>query len=176
MARYDITTRQTEVLQVPTDNAITDGSFPGSPLKHATRLLRPSAAVRVAARLGRGTLDRALTYGADPAASPLIAARTAQLGSRSSRARIADGLERLAQSADNPRGRVRILPSRDAVLGNRSELLELAAMLRRDRPLYARGVAMLNVILTDATGPAYTDRSGAALTHQLQIARASLAS
>jgi hypothetical protein len=145
-------------------------------LKHATRLLGPSAAVRAAARLGRGTLDRALTDGADPAASPLIAARTAQLGSGSTRARIADGLERLALSADNPRGRARILPSRAAILGNRSELLELAAMLRRDRPLYAHGVAMLNVILTDGTGPAYTDRSGDALTRQLQIARASLAS
>jgi len=49
-------------------------------------------------------------------------------------------------------------------------------MLRRDRPLYARGVAMLNVILTDGTGPAYNDPSGDALTRQLQIARASLAS
>jgi hypothetical protein len=162
---------------MPTNNAyaITDNSFPRSPLKHATRLLGPSAAVRVAARLGRGTLDRALADGADPAASPLIAARTAQLGSGSTRARIADGLERLALSADTPRGRVRILPSRAAILGNRSELLELAAMLRRDRPLYARGVAMLNVILTDGTGPAYTDPSGDALTRQLQIARASLA-
>ena len=67
------------------------------------------------------------------------------------------------------------MPSRAAILGNRSELLELAAMLRRDRPLYARGVAMLNVILTDGTGSAYTDPSGDALTRQLQIARASLA-
>jgi len=159
-----------------TAHAITDDSFPGSPLTHATRLLGPSAAVRVAAHLGRGMLDRALTDGADPAASPLIAARTAQLGSGSTRARIADGLERLALSADNPRGRVRILPSRAAILSNRSELLELAAMLRRDRPLYAHGVAMLNLILTDGTGPAYTDRSGDALTRQLQIARASLAS
>jgi hypothetical protein len=68
------------------------------------------------------------------------------------------------------------VPSRAAILGNRSDLLELAAMLRRDRPLYGRGVAMLNVILTDGTGPAYTDRSGDALTRQLQIARASLTS
>jgi hypothetical protein len=163
---------------MPTDDsyAVTYDSFPGSPLKHATRLLGPSAAVQLAARLVRGMLDRALTDGADPAASPLIAARTAQLGRGSTRARIADGLERLALSADNPRGRARILPSCAAILGNRSELLELAAMLRGDRPLYARGVAMLNVILTDGTGAAYTDRSGAALTRQLQIARASLAS
>jgi hypothetical protein len=155
---------------------ITDNGFPGSPLRHATRLLGPSAAVRVAARLRWGMLDRALTEGADPAASPLIAARTTQLGSRYIRGRIADGLERLALSVDNPRGRFRILPSRAAVLGNRSELLELAGTLRNDGPLYARGVAMLNVVLTDGTGPAYTDRRGDALTRQLQMARDSLTS
>jgi hypothetical protein len=156
--------------------AITDGSFPGSPLQRATRLLEPSAAVRIAARLRRGMLDRALTNGADPAASRLIAARAAQLASASMRARVADGLERLALSADSPRSRVRILPSRAAMLGNRSELLELAGLLRRDRPLYARGVAMLEVILTDGASPAYTDRRGEALARQLQIARAGLTS
>ena len=155
---------------------ITDPSYPGSPLRHTTRLLSPSAAVRVAARLRRHTLDRALTNGADPTASPLIAARTTQLGSGSMRRRIAAGLERLAKSADGPRGRFRILPPRANVLDNRSELLELAETLRNDRPLYARGVAMLNLILTDATGPAYTDRRSNALTHQLQIARDSLTS
>lgn len=155
---------------------ITDNSSPGSPLRHTKRLLRPSPAVRVAARLRRGKLDRALTNGADPAASPQIAARTTQLGSGSIRGRIAEGLERLALSADGPRGRLRILPSRAAILGNQSELLELAAKLRNDGPLYARGVAMLNVVLTDGTGPAYTDRRGDALTRQLQIARDSLTS
>ena len=155
---------------------IADDSFSGSPLQRAARLLGPSAAVRIAARLRRRTLDRALANGADPAASPLIAARAAQLASASIRARIADGLERLALSADRPRSRARILPSRAATLGNRSELLELAGLLRRDRPLYAPGVAMLEVILTDGAGPAYTDLRGEALASQLQIARARLTS
>jgi hypothetical protein len=121
-------------------------------------------------------LDRALAAGADPAASRQIAARTAQLGSTLMRTRIADQLERLALSADKPRSRLRILPSRAAMLGNRSEMLELADILRQDRPLYARGVAMLKVILTDGTGPAYTDQRGGALARQLQVARASLTS
>jgi len=120
-------------------------------------------------------LDRALTDGADPAASSLIAARTTQLGSSSIRARIADGLERLALSADNPRGRFRILPSRRDPR-QPARAARARSMLRRDRPLYARGVAMLNVIITDGTRPAYTDPSGDALTRQLQIARASLTS
>lgn len=155
---------------------ITGDTFAGSPLHRATRLLRPSAVVRIAARLRRHRLDRALTDGADPAASPLIAARAVQLGSPSVRRRIADGLERLVQSADSPRGRVRILPSRAAMHANRLELLEFAGMLRGDRPLYARGIATLALLLTDGTGPAYTDRRGNALAHHLQIARASLTS
>jgi hypothetical protein len=157
-------------------DTITVESFPGSPLQRATRLLTPSTAARIAARLRRGTLDRGLRDGAEPDASPLIAARAAQLSATSTRARIADGLERLAQSADNPRSRARILPSRAAMLANRSELLEIADILRRDRPLYARGVAMLELILTDGAGPAYTDRRGEVLAGQLEIARASLTS
>jgi hypothetical protein len=157
-------------------DTVTVESFPGSPLQRATRLLRPSAAVRIAARLRRGALDRGLGDGAEPDASVLTAARAAQLSSASARTRIADGLERLARSAERPRSRARILPSRAAMLANRSALLEIADTLRRDRPLYARGVAMLELILTDGAGPAYTDRRGEVLAGQLEIARARLTS
>lgn len=153
-----------------------DDSFASAPLKRSARLLGPSGTARAAARLRRGKLDRALIAGVDPVASRLIAARTAQLGRRSTPAGLADGLERLARSADEPHGRSRILPSRAAVLRNRSDLLELAGTLRSDVPLYARGLAMLNVILTDGTGVTYTDRRGHALTRQLAIVRAALAS
>lgn len=156
--------------------AFAGDSFTGSPLRQATCLLLPSAAVRIVARLRRATLDRELIEGADPAACRLLAARAAQLSSAPTREWIAAGLERLALSPDAPRSRVRITPSSAAMLANRSELLELAALLRRDRPLYARGVAMLKVILTDGAGPAYTDRRGEALAGRLQTARASLTS
>ena len=43
--------------------ALTNDSFQSSPMKRATRLLGPSLAVRIAARLRRGMLDRALTDG-----------------------------------------------------------------------------------------------------------------
>ena len=74
---------------MPTQSAYTiaDDRFSGSPLQQATRLLGPSAAVRITARLRRSMLDRALTDGTDLAASPLLAARAAQLGSASTRAR-----------------------------------------------------------------------------------------
>jgi hypothetical protein len=55
-------------------------------------------------------------------------------------------------------------------------MLELADILRQDRPLYASGIATLKVILTDATGPAYTDKRGDGLARQLQVALAKLSS
>ena len=79
-------------------DATTDDAFRGSPLQCTTRLFGPSPATRLVARLRLAMLDRALTDGADPAASPLIAARSRQLSGRCTRTRIADGLERLAES------------------------------------------------------------------------------
>ena len=154
-------------------DVISNNNLAGSPLSHAARLFGPSAVARVTARLHSHVLDRALAAGADPAASSQIAARAAQLGSTSMRTRIADGLERLALSTDEPRSRFRILPSR-AMLANRSAMLELADILRQDRPLYPSGIAMLEIILTDGTGPAYTDKRGDGLARQLQVALAKL--
>jgi hypothetical protein len=163
-------------MSIQSTDVVKNNKLAGSPLSHAARLFGPSAVTRITARLCSGVLDRALAAGADPAASPRIAARTAQLGSTSTRTRIATALERLALSADKPRSPLRIMPSRAAVLGNRSEMLELADILRQDRPLYANGIAMLKVILTDGTGPAYTDQRGDVLARRLQVARTGLSS
>ena len=140
------------------------------------RIFSPGPVVCVIARLRRTRLDEALSQGADPATTPLIAARARQLARPATRARLAAGLERLALSADDgsPRGRARILPSRTASAANRARLLEIASVLRDDTPLYARGLAALELALTDGTGPAYTDRRGEALTCQLRHAQAGL--
>jgi hypothetical protein len=146
----------------------------GSPLQRAARLLNPGLIVRMIAHARRRVLDRALMDNADPAASPLVAARAAQLSRASTRALIAEGLERMARSADGPTRRLRIPPSRGAVLRSRSELFAIAETLRGDRALYARGIATLGIILSDGTGPAYTDPRGDALAMQLKLARARL--
>jgi hypothetical protein len=132
-------------------------------------------AVALVARLRRATLDQALVEGADPVARPLVAARAAQLSTRSARARLAGGLERLALAGEEPPGRVRVAPSRSAVLANRADLLDLAGVLRRGGALYAQGVAMLELVLIDGTGPAYTDGRGEGLSRQLSAARTLLA-
>jgi hypothetical protein len=138
-------------------------------------LFQPSWAVRFAARIRSESLDRALIEGADPAATPQLAASAARLTTRSMRIRIADHLERLVRSEHEPRSRTRVLPFRGAVRANADELRALAALLRGSTPVYARGVAMLRRRATDGTGPAYTDRSGAALARRLRDARVAVA-
>lgn len=134
-----------------------------------TPLLAPGPAIRLRARLGRLELDRALAAGADPSASPLLAARAAQLVRRRTRQRLADGLEHIALTVDARRGRFRTPPLRGAVRANRAELMELAATLRRARLVYARGMALLELILIDGTGPAYTDPAGEGLARRLAL-------
>jgi hypothetical protein len=50
----------------------------------------------------------------------------------------------------------------------------LAEHLRGPGPLYAAGIAMLKMLLTDGAGPAYTDHRGDALARQLHDARAAM--
>jgi len=86
------------------------------------------------------------------------------------RQRIAACLEQFALTADRPPSRVQTLPLRSAVQPNQKALLELARMLRNGQLHYARGIAMLALVLADGTGPAYTDPTGGGLAHQLALA------
>jgi hypothetical protein len=134
----------------------------------------PSALTRLRARRRRLELDQALAEGADPASSPLLAARAAQLVGRPSRYRLAAALEHLALTAHAPARLFRVSPRRGAVLANRTELMELAATLRQGGLLYARGIAILELVLIDGSGPAYSDARGEGLARQLQLAGSGL--
>jgi hypothetical protein len=120
-------------------------------------------------RLRTRSLDDSLIAGADPGARAELAARAARLTSRSMRREVADGLEQLA--ADPPVRRFAIVPFRRAAGVNATELRALAIRLRGAAPVRARGVAILWRLLTDGTGPAYTDRAGDSLAASLHDAR-----
>jgi hypothetical protein len=126
--------------------------------ERTAELFEPRLVVRLRARTRRLKLDRALAAGADPSASPLLAARAAQLVDPSMRQRIAACLEQFALTADRPPSRVKTLPLRGAVRPNQEALLELARTLRHGQLQYARGIAMLELILADG------------LAHQLALA------
>jgi hypothetical protein len=86
------------------------------------------------------------------------------------RHRIATSLERFAFTADPPRGGAQTLPSQGAVRPNQETLIALARTLRRPEPCHARGVAMLELLLSDGTGPAYTESNGMRLARQREQA------
>jgi hypothetical protein len=138
------------------------------------RLFEPNLGVRLRARARRLGLDRALATGADPSASPLLAARAVQLVDPGTRQQIAASLEQLVSTMHRQRRRVQTLPLPGAVRANQDALIELARMLRQREVSYAQGVAMVELILRDGTGPAYTDPSGEGLAHQLARAAAGL--
>jgi hypothetical protein len=136
-------------------------------------LFEPKLFTRFRARSRRLELDHALAGGADPSSCPLLAARAAQLVRPANRYRLAEALERLALTADS-RGLFHTVPRRQAVDVNRARLMDLAAQLRKAGLLYARGIAILELVLIDGTGPAYTDARGEGLARQLTLAVASL--
>jgi hypothetical protein len=123
--------------------------------RRVVRSLRPGPLARLTARVHSQSLDRALIAGADPSGSPQLAARTAQLTSPRTRALISGGLERLLRGAQGPQRRWSAISRRGQLLANASRLHELAGVLASDVPVYARGIALLNELLTDGNGPAY---------------------
>jgi hypothetical protein len=112
-------------------------------------------------RLRRGRLDRQLAEGADPATSPELELRAAQLGSAAERARIANVL---VEALGDARGRepmtLRMRPQRAVVRDAADEILALVLRLRDDRPFAVRGVAMAARLADDRAGPMYRHDAG----------------
>ena len=133
----------------------------------------PGPVTRCLARLRARRLDRALVAGADPAGSSQLEARAARLTAPGHRAILAEGLERLVQAAHGPRRRWWAPCARDHLVANTVEIGELAEILRGSAPVYARGVAMVDQLLTDGAGPAYLGPRET-LARRLREARAAL--
>jgi hypothetical protein len=137
-------------------SALADPQTPSGGPEHPTaNVLEPGLRATLAARMRAGRLNRALIAGEDPAGSRQLTARSRQLTAPSSRAALAGGLNRLLWSAQAPSGRLRVRPNREAVCANASALGSLASLLAGPTPLYARGVAVLEELLSDGNGPAY---------------------
>jgi hypothetical protein len=140
----------------------------------AGQTLCPGAIARLAALVRAGALDRALSAGADPASSAPLAARAARLASPRNRRLLAEGLERLLRAAHGPQSRWWAVSERGHLIENAEQIRELAALLRADVPLYAHGIALLEQLLGDGTGPAYHG-GGAILARRLREARVAMA-
>jgi hypothetical protein len=146
-----------------------------APTITAQELFEPGLAARVRARMRHRLLDHELSDGANPAECPEWAARAVELTKRSSRERAAEELEQLIRFGEQSH-RVKLGPHPAAARVNREGLEQIAALLREDAPLYVRGLARLQVVLSDGAGPVYTDRDGRALARELRTVHAALMS
>jgi hypothetical protein len=123
-----------------------------------------------------GELDHQLAAGASPVGSALLAIRAQRLTSRRVRERVAAGLARAVRDAETTtRGfSAAIRPHRSEVSAARTVLATLDRQLRAPAPVSARGVALLESLLSDGTSPLYQPGERGALGSRLRAAAAAL--
>jgi hypothetical protein len=121
---------------------------------------RPSLVARVTARLRAYQLDRQLAVGVPAPAGSALAVHEARLTSVAEREAIARALRLAvgdARAAATPRSsRIPVDPSNIAAAEDLIDAITLR--LHSPRPVSARGMARLRVVMSDGCGPLY--RSG----------------
>ncbi|HET9121076.1 MAG TPA: hypothetical protein VFN72_11150 [Solirubrobacterales bacterium] len=120
-------------------------------------------------RLRWRALDRALVRGADPSSSATLEARARRLTSPAARARLASSVREVIMAASRPPtlASSRIPPSRPEAPAARLTLAAIELLLKSDSPVYAQGMARLELLLTDGGGPLYSPDYPAALSVEL---------
>jgi hypothetical protein len=128
-------------------------------------LERPTLVLRARVLARRRTLDEQLAEGLSPARNAVLALRARQLVSSARRQQVATKLERLVDAAQRAPclGALSVPLPRREIRELRPVLLGVAACLRTERPVYARGMALLTALLTDGGSPVYTPGSGVTL-------------
>ena len=118
---------------------------------------------RMAARVLAPTLDRRLADGQAPESSVLLAVRAQALVSPGLRRRDARLWGQLVKRASRPpvMRSPRTPLNRVAIGGCATRLSEVRSRLGEPGPVSARGVAMVNRLLRDGTGPLYDRRAAA---------------
>jgi len=122
-------------------------------------------------------LDRQLAGGMEPQSSLLLAMRAGELTSARGRRRVADGLERTyrrAQPASSLLISATVRPNAPELLNARPVLVAIERRLRSCAPVAARGVAMLQTLLTNGAGPLYQVGDPGELASHLRAAAAAL--
>jgi hypothetical protein len=138
-----------------------EGLSPAPPLALRRAPREPGWPSRTLARVRWFSLDGRLAAGEDPAGSPLLAAQAARLIEPRRRELLAAAVGGLLLAASE-RPRVSRVPmSRGALLRNEAALRELARRVDSRETVYARGLARLELMLGDASSPAFRGGAGA---------------
>jgi hypothetical protein len=136
-----------------------NGIFPGT-LYQSHPSPGPSLGLRLRTRWRRDRLDGELASGADPAASPELGLRAAQLQSGTVRSRIANAIvEMLARAHEPNLGRFTVAgQQQDVEIREYADNLRaLVARLRDDRPIDIQGAAMTAQLVNDRSSPLFRD-------------------
>jgi hypothetical protein len=120
----------------------------------------PSLALslRLRTRWSQNRLDRDLASGADPASSPELTLRAAQLQSPAARARLANAIVEMLGRAHEPNlGRFTVAGEHQnaEIREYEDNLRALVARLRDDRPIDIQGAAMTARLVNDRSSPLY---------------------
>ena len=132
-----------------------------------------SLRLRLRTSLHREELTRALADGSDPSSSDELALRAARLTSRHNRKALARALRRTIAEAHRPlmTRSSAVIIRRGAVVDAEPEIIALIDRLNGTVPVCARGVAIVERILTDADrSPLYVDGERGSLSRAIALA------
>mgnify|MGYP007044003774 FL=1 len=121
-----------------------------------------TAMVRLRARLFAGRLDRELDAGAVPMPGSALAAHVARLTTVDEREALARALRHAMAEAHHAAAGVplRIPVNWESMIPCRDVVDDITLRLHSPRPVRARGVARLRILLSDGTGPLYKEGRG----------------
>jgi len=125
----------------------------------------------------RGRLDARLAAGAAVEESPELALRADQLTSERNRRVLADSIERIVRTAHGTGAMRTASPplASDDVRACSRQLMDLARLLRARPEVNASGVALIQRLITDGSGPLYHAAENDALWRAVRDAGAALA-
>jgi hypothetical protein len=118
----------------------------------------PTLGLRLRTRWRQNRLDGELASGADPASSPELTLRAAQLQSQAVRSRHANAIVEMLGRANEPNlGRFTVAGERQhaEIRDYADNLRALVARLRDDRPIDIQGAAMTALLVNDRSSPLY---------------------
>jgi hypothetical protein len=159
-------------MTVPNDKISPDLLSTVSEALRRTATPRPSLAARVKARLRAHQLDRQLAVGVPARAGSALAVHQARLVTVAEREAIASTLRQALQDANAAAAplssRIPLHPTN--IVAAEDVIDAITLRLHSPRPVSARGMARLRVVLSDGSGPMYrlgrgdlSGRLGAAL-------------
>ncbi len=141
------------------DTQYSDGApWPGCPQD----VPATSTMVRLRARLFAGRLDRELDAGAVPMLGSALAAHMTRLTSTHERESLARALRHAMAEAHRGCAGVplRIPVNWESMISCADTVDDITLLLHSPRPVRARGMARLRLLLSDGTGPLYQEGRG----------------